>query len=213
MDALILEIETPPGPPWSQHQIARLQAQHRSPLPLDRVEILLARRAAWRLGGSGAFYAAILRAEDAPPVGDDLEQLVDGVPVLFKRQGAIKREATPLLVIGLLALVTAAALTVAVTAAGKVEPVRSPKSALAGSPAKQRVAAQNAQVVDDLIAARDAFGSTGGLQALEWTPEALVVQTARTDVVQAVGDGRAFEKLSRVEGSNVDRWRLEHGAR
>ena len=83
MKAFLVDIETPPGLPWAQEQVARLEAQHRSPVPTATVEILLRRRRPWRVGGEGLFQAAVVRRSDLPTDQDTIEIATDAGPVVF----------------------------------------------------------------------------------------------------------------------------------
>jgi len=208
MQALVIQIDTPPGLSWKQRQVARLEALHRSPMPVDRVEVLLKRRSPWKIGSEASFHAALVRRDaiTTPDMIIDLE--VDGEIIRFEvDQFAGLRRLAPIM--GLSALGSVAAI-VAISSgwsAGQIRP-RSAPAPVSRASARSVIAGRNAALIGDLIAVREAFGGGQGIQSVEWRPEGLVVEAPRSDASTATGDGRAFEKLPRVDGGSTDRWRL-----
>lgn len=208
LKALVLPIETPPGFPWRQRQVAMLEAQHNSPMPLDRVAVLLARRSPWRVGRVGVFQAAIVRSEDLPSDGDFVDIETGEGPVSFSTtsSASFRRIAPTLVAVSLTVIALASLMTFGVRAS---QAPREPRVAAAQpGKAKLRIQQQNADLIADLIAAKQAFGGGQGIQSIEWRASGMMVEVAKSDATSATGDGRAFEKQPAVKGSNIDRWRL-----
>jgi hypothetical protein len=209
MKAFLLDIETPPSLPWKQEQIARLEAQHRSPMASGQVEILLRRRERWRIGGAGLFHAAVVRRGDVPPDQDMVEVDAEDGPILFPTgRGPGLRALGPAMTVGLLLFGCTAVSAVAVWRASR--PPADPTSAVGVSAPADFPRPANDRLVEDLLAIREAFGGQG-LRTIQWRPNEVVVLTEPSTRTAATGRGRAFEKLPVGEGAGLDRWRLARG--
>ncbi len=206
-NALILSVETPPGLPWAQQQVARLEAEHRSPVQGQDIQVLLLRRSPWRMGQPGLFHAAIVRGDALDPRADSLDLPFQGETLRFPigRAGGLATLAPLALVTGLTAATAGLALVTVWSALHPDVSAQLPPAARRDPGAGQP---HNLQMVEDLIAVRDAFGSGQTLKAVRWSPAETIVETAPSDAANATGAGRAFEKLPRDPNAGVDRWRL-----
>jgi hypothetical protein len=209
MKAFLLDIETPPSLPWKQEQVARLEAQHRSPMASGQVEILLRRRERWRVGGAGLFQAAVVRRADLPSDQDTVEVEAEGGAILFPTgRGPGLRALGPAVMVGLLVFGCTAVSAVAAWRASR--PPANPTPAVGVGAPIDFPRPANDRLVEDLLAIREAFGGQG-LRAIQWRPNEVVVLTEPSTRAAATGRGRAFEKLPAGEGGGLDRWRLARG--
>jgi len=70
-------IVTPPGSPWAQARLARMDARHAAPLPLSDLVYQVRRLSSWRPASEGRFAVFYVRARDARSPFEAIET-VDG---------------------------------------------------------------------------------------------------------------------------------------
>jgi hypothetical protein len=87
-------LSTPPGLPWDQARVARLEAARAAPVAIQSLTLRLKRLVPWRNGKAGAFVAFYVKTE-ALGGGFRASRVIDGrtVTVEFKSRAQAKAEA------------------------------------------------------------------------------------------------------------------------
>jgi hypothetical protein len=223
-------LEIPAGAPWDQAGAARLEGLHGSPLPADQVVMQVRRLERWRPRRPARFAAIYVRASE---LTDGLvhEAVIDGrrIRFTFRDSAATARRSVDL---ALTALLVAGAVLAAGFAVKSALAVREAKDAQIlrleqNAERRERQARKDRQLAAEarLIRAADAQGhdvahlltdlgwlaavktTAGGVQRIEWTPDAMTV-TAMGREAPVFGEERPVAAIGEAAGAT--RWKIDH---
>ena len=110
-------LATPPGLPWDQARVARLEAARAAPVAIETLTLRLKRLSPWRQGKAGAFVAFYVKTE-ALGGGFRTSKVVDGRTLIvdFKSRAQARAEAKLLTVFAAVAGAATVALLTSVIA-------------------------------------------------------------------------------------------------